>query len=176
MRLVQIQKLLDDNNIGYIISHIKNLREYRHKQGFLKANDNIPVLIITIPNPNHSKNIELIFESDDSNPVFVDMEFGGYWNELFDCRDEWIESFLTDEIQNILNDKVYVIFARDEKTGAWFFDANFHDLDDELLNDMDEFNEYMKRIHSPKNWLRKLTGRVDRYEIFNWTNYQCIIK
>ena len=132
--------------------------------------------MITISNPDHDKNIELIFDSDEDNPNFYDLDFGGYCYELFDCNEDDIANQLIKEIKDIISGNVYIIYARNAKSGEWFFDGCFFDSPDEDENTMDEFQNLIARIRSPKSWLRKIIKRIDQYEIFNWNSYECVIK
>jgi hypothetical protein len=58
----------------------------------------------------------------------------------------------------------------------WRWDGKYDDLPDAEMNSMDAFNNVVAKIKSPKSWWRKLTGRTDIYEIFNWTSYERIAK
>ena len=104
------------------------------------------------------------------------MEFGGFWYELFGCSDEELPEFLLGEIQTIVQGNAYIIFAMDGKNGRWFSDSIYYDLPDEEMNCMDEFHDALSKIHSPKGLWRKLIGRTDIYEIFNWTSYEKITR
>ena len=39
-----------------------------------------------------------------------------------------------------------------------------------------EIRKTVLKIKSPKSWWKKLTGKTDVYEIFNWTTYEKIVK
>ena len=160
MNLSEVQKLLDDNGIQHVLT----------------VEDTGAFCLLTIPNPNHSKNIEIIFKDASDNPEFYDLEFGGYWYEMFDCPDDILSRELIDEIQSILLGRVWVIFATNAKNGAWFFDGIFRDTVEEEWNDMDELQETIRKIKEPKSLWRKLFKRTDCYEIFNWKKHEKIIK
>lgn len=161
MKLDVIKRLLDNNKIEYRISGVE-------RQGIFR--------LMTILNPNHEKHIELTFNSADDNPDFVDMEFGGYWYEFFDFKEEYISSQLLKEIKNIMDGRTYIIMAWNEKSGAWLGDACFLDSNDEDESSMDEFRKSLKKIREPKSWLQKITKRTTRYEIFNWNSYESVVK
>ncbi|MGN0322182.1 MAG: hypothetical protein ACI4DZ_03590 [Oliverpabstia sp.] len=82
------------------------------------------------------------------------MEFGGHWYELFECEPEDISAQLIKEIKDIIEGKVYIVFARDAKTGGWFFSGCFYDSDIEEENDMEEFHKLLAKIRAPKSWLK----------------------
>lgn len=173
MRLNEVKLLLDNYNIGYSISVIENKATFYRSKGFFHVKDSAPFLLLTIPNINHNKNIEIHFKSDECNPEFSDLEFGGHWYELFDCSEAQLSFELMKEINAILSNQVYIIFAKNTKTQAWIYDMSFYDLPEEQ-NDMDDFQRILQRIKKPKLWQRLLWGQKRTYEIFNWENYECI--
>ena len=83
---------------------------------------------------------------------------------------------LIDEIQSILCGKAWVIFATNAKTGKGFFEGLYCDTIEEEWNDMERLHKTLAKIRKPKSLWRKLIGRSDVYEIFNWQNYERVIK
>ncbi len=177
MKLSDVKKLLDENGYTYTQTIVLSRAEFYRQKGFNPSEDTGAFVLLSINNPNHTKNIELIFGDDSDNPDFYDLEFGGYWYELFDCEENYVAQELLTEIQRIINGNTHIIFATDaNKNGRLFFDAIYYDFPDEEMNCMDAFHKAVKKIKSPKSWWRKLTGRTDIYEIFNWTSYERIVK
>ena len=176
MKLSEVRRLLSENDISYTLTIESSRREFYGKKGFRTTEDTGTFYLLTIRNPHHSKNIEIIFADSSDNPEFYDLGFGGYWYEMFGWMEEELPQGIMDEIQNILNDKSWVIFATDAQNGTWFFDGIFCDTEAEEWNDMESFHKTINRIKNPKNLWRKIIGRMDCYEIFNWTKYEKIIK
>jgi len=176
MKLTQVKQLLDDNKINYTVSKVDNRGDFYRRKGFKDTKVSHSFTLLTIPNPNHHLGLELIFISDNENPEFYDMEFGGYWHELFDLDETWYENELVNEIKNIMSGKVYYIFKRDAETGAWRSDSQYHDFDNDEMNSIAAYYKEIEKIHAPKTWLEKLKGKTMKYEIYNWTNYECVIK
>ena len=177
MKLSDVKKLLDENGYTYTQTIVLSRADFYRQKGFNPCEDTGAFVMLTISNPNHTKNIELIFCDDSDNSTFYDLEFGGFWYEMFGCRDEELPEYLLEEIQRIVHGNSYIIFATDaNKNSRWFFDAIYYDLPDEEMNCMDALHKAVKKIKSPKSWWRKLTGRTDIYEIFNWTSYERIVK
>ena len=58
----------------------------------------------------------------------------------------------------------------------WKWDGLYYDLPDDEMNSMDAFRNTVSEIKSTKSWWKKLTGKTDVYEIFNWTSYERITK
>ena len=177
MKLIEVKKLLDDNNYTYAQTVIPNRAEFYRQKGFHPSIDTGAFALLTIPNPNHEQDIQIIFNDATENPDFYDLEFGGYWYELFDCEEELLPQELLTEIQRIVSGSTYVIFACIIKKGIhWKWDGVYYDLPDDEMNSMVAFQNTVSKIKSPKNWWKKLTGKTDVYEIFNWTSYERITK
>ena len=176
MRLSEVRSLLKENQIPFETEVVPGRLDYYRKKGFRPRREMGPFWLITVPNPNHCKNMELVFSDASDDPNLYDLEFGGYGYELFGCRGEELPCILEEEIHRILTGKANVIFASDAKTGRWFADRIYFDLPDPDMNDMDAYRRTLSRIGAPKSLLRKLIGRTDVYEIFNWFSYQKILK
>lgn len=176
MRLNELQRLLIEKDIQYTLSVVEPCRsEFYEKRGYQPGENRAPFCLITIKNPNHDKNIEIIFADNSNDSEFLDLGFGGFWYEL-GGDDEALPQGLLAEIDNILSGKLWIIFAFDAKTNKWFFDGSYLDAMEVEWNDMDDFYKTVAKIKKPKSWWRKRTGRMDRYEIFNWNTYEEIIK
>lgn len=177
MKLTEVKKLLDDNGYTYRQTVMPSRAEFYRQKGFNPSTDTGAFSLLSIPNPNHEKDIQMIFNDATENPDFYDLEFGGYWYELFDCAKGHLPQELLTEIQRIVGGKTYVIFAWIiKKSIHWKWDGVYYDLQDDEMNSMDAFRNTVSRIKSPKSWWKKLTGKTDIYEIFNWTSYERITK
>lgn len=177
MKLSELKQLLDDNSYNYTQTVIPSRAEFYRQKGFCPSIDTGVFTLLTIPNPNHEKDIQIIFNDATENPVFYDLEFGGFWYELFDCEEEYLPQELLNEIQRIVSGSTYVIFACTVRKGIhWNWDGVYYDLPDDEMNSMDEFRNTVSKIKSPKSWWKKLTGKTDMYEVFNWTSYERITK
>lgn len=176
MKLEDVKQLLNENGYAYETKIVPSSLDFYGGKGFCPKTETGPFWLLTIPNPNHDKNIEIVFSDASDNPDFYDLEFGGFWYEMFGYRDEYLPRDLLDEIQRIVTGKANVIFATDAKTGKWFADQIYFDLPETDMNDMDDYKRTLSRISAPKSLWRKLIGRTDVYEIFNWFSYQKIVK
>lgn len=176
MRINEVKTLLEENGFPYEAFIVKNPIEYYYKKGYCSSKNRKPFWLIIIPNPNHEKNIEIIFKDAEENSEFFDLEFGYYCYELFDYIDMELSSKLVQEIRDVMQGNVYIIEARDAKTGKCFWVGGYENSSDESLNNMDEFEGMIERIKAPKLWLWKLCKRTDMYEIYNWKTYNTIIK
>lgn len=177
MKLTDTKKLLDDNGFKYTETIVPSRAEFYRQKGFNPSEDAGPFVLISIPNPNHQVDIQLVFSDATDNPDFNDLEFGGYWYELFDCEETYVAQELLTEIRRIINGNTHIIFLTAVKNGLrWHWDGKYDDLPDAEMNSMDAFNNTVAKIKSHKSWWRKLTGKTNIYEIFNWTSYEKIVK
>lgn len=176
MKLEDVKQLLNENGYPYESKIVPSSLAFHKYKGFSFKTDTDPFWLLIIPNPNHGQNIEIVFSDASENPDFYDLVFGGFWYDLFGYPDEYLPRDLLDEIQRIVTGKANIILATDAKTGKWFSDQIFFDLPETDMNNMDDYKRTLSRISAPKSLWRKLIGRTDIYEIFNWFSYQKIIK
>ncbi len=177
MKLIDVKKLLDDNGYTYTQTIVPSRAEFYGQKGFNQSEDTEAFVLLSIPNPNHHIDIQIIFKDATENPDFIDLEFGGYWYELFDCEEKYVAHELLTEIQRIINGRTYIIFASMMKKGVhWCWDGKYDNLPDAEMNSMGTFHNTVKKIKSPKSWWEKLTCKTRIYEIYNWTSYEKIVK
>lgn len=162
MRLDEVKILLDKNGIPYELT-------------FEQPRDT--PLKLTISNPNHPKDVNIIFCDGTENPVFYDLEFGGYWFDMFGCKEDEAGQYLIDSIQEILEGEFWIIYSKYVRKGVPFnLSALYWDSSDEEWNNMDALRKTVAKIKAPKRWWKKLAGKTEIYEIFNWTSYERIVK
>lgn len=176
MTLREVQLLLDQNGIIYHVITEPNRAAFYQKKGFSSSDDTGAFHLLTIPNPNHSKAIELIFMDNSSDAEFYDLEFGGYGYDMWGWKEEDLAQELLDEIKTILNGRAYVIFATNAETGKRITDRLYCDMEDPEWKDMHSFQKAVARIKKPKSWWRKRIRRTNIYEIFNWNSYEKVVK
>ena len=103
MKLSDVKKLLDENGYTYTQTIVLSRAEFYRQKGFNPSEDTGAFVLLSIPNPNHQIDIQIIFDDTTENPDFSDLEFGGYWYELFDCEEKYVAQELLTEIQRIIN-------------------------------------------------------------------------
>ena len=170
MKLSEVRTLLDGNGIPYTLTVDPG------QKGTRAAKEKDAVCILTISNPHHIKNIEIVFEAASDNPEFYDLGFGGYLYELFGWLEEALPQTILDEIQNIICGRSWVVHSTDAKTGKWVYSGLFCDAQEDEWNEMDQFYKTVTKIKEPKSLWKKLIRKTEIYEIFNWQNYEKIIK
>ena len=172
--------LLEENNISFSELHFDSVAEFRlHISPFAytKNAGTYPVKALVITSNNNHKNIELQFidENNDGNYTFVDLYFGEYFFELFDCQEEFLQQSITDEIKSVISNEVIVIVANDLKKGKWIGDQIF-DKNEKDGFGLPGFEKTMQRLNKKKGFVAKLFGSKTQYEIYDWNSYQCMIK
>ena len=177
VRLTEVEKLLKENNIPFTLT-VKSYQEYWRKKG-IEEKEKRTFSLLTIPNPNHEKNIEIVFADASENPKFIDLEFGGVGYEMFQWEEEDLPRDLLNEIKDIRSGKEWIVCAANAKTGVWLSDHLFCDgdeNDEDDWNNMDDLYKTISKIRKPKSLWSKITGRTRCYEIFNWNSYEKIVK
>lgn len=172
--------LLEENNISFSELHFDSVAEFRlHISPFAYTKNAGTYLVkaLVITSNNNHKNIELQFidENNDGNYTFVDLYFGEYFFELFDCQEEFLQQSITDEIKSIISNEVIVIVANDLKKGKWIGDQIF-DKNEKDGFGLPGFEKTMQRLNKKKGFVAKLIGSKTQYEIYDWNSYQCMIK
>ncbi len=178
MTLEEARVLLSNNNIPHQLCDFHNEAEYwRHTSMFpyTKNAQSCKVTVIVIQSNNTHKNIELQFNVIDGIQKFVELWFGAYSYEMFDCIEEIQADDLMDRVVEIMQGNLKMIIANDLKKKRWLGDACFDLTDDDAFGNPG-FEKAMKRIQKKKGLWEKLTKSQKQYEIYDWNNYQLIIK
>lgn len=170
MKMCELTDLLDENGYSYKVYYIDDKEFYAAKGCCnIKQYESVLIKVVSIKNPNHSLNLDFTLYNRNNNFVVYDLWFGGYSFELFDFDDDDLADVILDNIKTVVGNKMHIIFARNAKTDKWFCDCAFYECDDDFEDDMDDYEDTMKRI-------RKKIGRTDKYEVYTWKDYECIIK
>ena len=85
--------------------------------------------------------------------------------------------FIENSIQEILEGEFWIIYSKYVRKGVPFnLSALYWDSSDKEWNNMDALRKMVAKIKAPKRWWKKLAGKTEIYEIFNWTSYDRIVK
>ncbi|MBQ9413932.1 MAG: hypothetical protein IJU16_02255 [Clostridia bacterium] len=180
MTIETVKELLNSNNISFDICHYSGEADfYRHICLFpyLKNAKPCKVTTIVIRSKNGHKDIELQFNETKGGTIFVDLYFGGYSYELFDCQDEYLSDEIIREIDGIREGRVTVIEVYNLKKCRWIGDFVFdrNDMDDSIFGEAG-FEKAMKKVQKPLSFFKKLFHAKIQYDIYDFERYQCIIK
>ncbi|MBE5815737.1 MAG: hypothetical protein E7320_11155 [Clostridiales bacterium] len=179
MTLDAAKALLKENHISFSELHFDSVAEFRmHLSPFAYTENagECPVKALVVASNNNHKNIELQFvdENNCGNYSFVDLYFGEYFFELFDCPEECLQQSIVDEIKRIISNEVIVIVANDLKKGKWVGDQIFAKNEKDGLG-LPGFERTMQRLNKKKGFVAKIIGTKTQYEIYDWNSYQCMI-
>ena len=180
MTINEAKALLDLNHIPFSEVHFNTVAEFRtHISPFtyLKNAEEYQVKVLVATSNNKQKNIELQFidECNDGNYTFVDLYFGEYFYELFDCQKEVLRQAIIDEINSIILNNVIIIVSYDLSKEKWCGDVIFDKTKNDVLG-LPYYEKVLRQIKEKKRFFSKLFGSKMQYEIFDWNTYQCIIK
>ena len=144
---------------------------------YVKHAKSCKVTVIVISGKNGHKDIELQFNETENGPVFEDLFFGGYSYELFDCTEDILPDEVIRDIHSILQGQVTVIEAYDLKSCRRIADSIFvrSDHSDPLFGEPG-YQKAMEKIHKPLSFFKKIFHVKEQYEIYDYENYQCVIK
>lgn len=180
MTLEEAKVLLNTNKIPFSELTFNNVIEFRkHISPFanLKNAADCSVKVLVVLSNNKHKNIELQFidENSDGNYIFVDLYFGQYFYELFDCQNNILQQSIIDEINSIISNDISIIAANNLTKKTWFSIQIFDKKENDGFGILG-YEKAIKRINEKKRFFSKLFGRKMQYEIYDWNTYQCIIK
>ena len=180
MTLGEAKTLLDKNNILYSELHFSNVAEFRlHISPFacLKNAGANQVIVLVVSSNNDHKNVELQFidENNDGEYTFVDLYFGEYFYELFDCQEECLKQSIVDEINSIISNNTVVIVANDLRKEKWYGASIFNKQEKDGFG-LPGFEKAIQRINKKKGLIAKLFRSKMQYEIYDWNTYQRIEK
>ena len=180
MTIDEAKTLLDLNNIPFSELHFNTVTEFRRHISpfaYLKDAAESQVNVLVISSNNTHKNIELQFidDNNDGNYTFVDLYFGEYSFELFDCQEEFLQESIMDEINSIVSNDIVVIVSNDLTKEKWRGDKIFDKTENDFFG-LPGFERAMRRINKRKGFFSKIFGSKIQYEIFDWNTYQCIVK
>ena len=104
LRLSNIVKILENNNISYRKYETTDYDYYKQK-GLKLDCATCDLVILEIANPNHNQHLEI--EIDKVLDSVVDLWFGTYWFEYYECHNEqeFIDSYLN-TIKEVMKNKM----------------------------------------------------------------------
>ena len=172
MTLNRAKELLLSKNIPFEIVEYKNGSDFwKHILLFpnTKHADSSKVMAIVIKSNNKQKNLELQFNESKEGFLFQELWFGDYSFEAFDYGADVLEQEILADIERVMSDTFIACSLNDLKKKRWLADG-LVEKDDE------DAKKIQQKILKPKSWIEKLFKTQLQYEIYDWNNYQIIIK
>jgi len=180
MTLDEAKTLLNLNGIPFGELHFGSLKEFRlHMSPFDSSEEAEPyaIRVLVICSRNGHKNIELQFadKNNDGSFTFIDLYFGQYFFELFDCEEELLPQSIVDEIEGIMSGSIVVIVCNDLKKRRWYGDAIFDKRDNDGFG-LPGYEKAMRKIEAKKTLAQMIRRTKRQYEIFDWNTYRLVVK
>lgn len=176
MNINEIKTILEENSIQFYEAEYSSEKEY-FKHAFMFSNVNkassCRVKVLVIESKNSYKNIELQFNDVKDDVIYVEMNFGGYIFDTFDCKPELLAEMLLKNIFDVMSGKMRVVIANNLKKKCWCGDALFDMTDSESK---ESYLKAVEKIESPKGFFDKLFNVEIQYEIFDWNTYNLLKK
>lgn len=176
MTHMEAKELLTQNGIEFSEVEYEDESQYWHHTTQFprtKSAKKCKVIALVIRSKNHIKNIELQFNLKDTKYIFEELRFGGFCFEMFDYNPEMLETDLITIVNSITSGNIAIIESNNLKKKSWNGDASF-DLSDE--DDLVGYDKAIRKIKKKKTLFEKLISPKMQFEIFDWENYQCIVK
>lgn len=180
MHITEAEALLRGHNIPFETAEYADENTF-YRQNFLFTNahctERLRVKALTVYSPNGHRNIVLQFTETNGEFEFVDLYFGGFCFELFALEagnseaEEKPETVLLEMISDITAGDVSVIEAYDLKKKKRLGNRAFYGAEDEAA-----YQNKIKRIGRPKGFFGRLFKTETLYEIFNWNEYNKIVR
>ena len=146
--LETITRILKENNISYKEYETTDY-EYYNKKGSKITSPACDLIIIEITNPNHNQHLEI--EIDKSLDSVVDLWFGSYWFEYYECRSEqeFIDSYIN-TIKDIMKDKMKVICYHSKTNNRWHASYCYYKDENPEIDDSEDLEKHMKLLNDNK--------------------------
>ncbi len=176
MTLENVKATLDSNGIPYDICLYADEADFwRHISKFpSEIAKPCAVSVIVIHCKNGYKDIEIEIFGTGEDAIFVDLYFGDFSFEMFDLKKEYLPIELLRNINSILQGRKKVIVAYDLKNELWLGDACYDSEDNDYAQS--DYKRAIDKIKKQSSLFGKLLSNNKLYEIYDYENYQCIIK
>ena len=179
MTLDEVKVLLDENEYIYHIDEYENEKQFlEHIYVFpnLKEYEDCRVRSIVILCNNGYKNIEIQFNEIDGEFEFIELLFGEFCFDMFECEPEHVADDLMFHIYQIVAEEIAIITRNDLTKKKWLDDACFSLYDDDPAFGEPGFFMAVQNIQRPKSALEEKFTTKKQFEIYTANSYQCIIR
>ena len=179
MRLEEAKRVIASRNYEFRVDEYKTESDFlRHIYLFpdLKDASDCRVRSLVIPCRNEHKNIELQFNEIDGEFYFVEMLFGDFCFEMFECPEEYLADEILDIVYQVISEQLAIILKNDLKRKKWISDDCYVLSDEDPVFGEPAFIMAINKIQRPKTPVEKLVNSQIQYEIYSYGAYQCIVR
>lgn len=161
--LSDIVKILDKNDISYRKYETTDYDYYKQKGSKLDC-ATCNLVIIEITNPNHNQHLEI--EIDKVLDSVVDLWFGTYWFEYYECynEQEFIDSYLN-TIKEVMQNKMTFMCYHSKSNDRWYGNECYYKDENPEFDDGEDLE---KRLES----LRKKVPLNTIIYCFDWNKLE----
>ena len=162
--LSNIVKILENNNISYRKYETTDYDYYKQK-GLKLDCATCDLVILEIANPNHNQHLEI--EIDKVLDSVVDLWFGTYWFEYYECHNEqeFIDSYLN-TIKEVMKNKMTFLSYHSKFNNRWYGNECYYKDENPEFDDSEDLE---KRLESLRN--KKVPFDTIIY-CFNWSKIE----
>lgn len=166
--LNDIVNILEKYNIDYRKYETSDY-DYYQKKGSKSDCATCDLVILEITNPNHNQHLEI--EIDKVLDSVVDLWFGTYWFEYYECHNEqeFIDSYLN-TIKEVMQNKMTFMCYHLKSNNRWYANACYYKDENPEFDDSEDLE---KRLESLRN--KKVPFNAIIY-CFNWSNLEIYSK
>ncbi|MBR3738533.1 MAG: hypothetical protein IKN26_07340 [Eubacterium sp.] len=179
MDIESVINMIESKEYEYFIVKYQSETDFlKHIYKFpdLKDSSDCSVKALVLPCKNKHKNIELQFNEINGEYVFVEMLFGDFCFEMYDCPEEILLNEIMRVIYQVFSDLIAIIVQNDIKNKKWIGDDCYYLIEDDPVFGEPGFFNALSRIQRPQNPFEKMFSNKREYEIYSYSSYQSIIK
>ena len=162
--LNDIVNILEKYNIDYRKYETSDY-DYYQKKGSKSDCATCDLVILEITNPNHNQHLEI--EIDKVLDSVVDLWFGTYWFEYYECHNEqeFIDSYLN-TIKEVMKNKMTFLSYHSKFNNRWYGNECYYKDENPEFDDSEDLE---KRLESLRN--KKVPFDTIIY-CFNWSKIE----
>ena len=177
MTIEHVKSMLMERRIPFLIFDYDNEEEYLkhvHKYPELKYAQPCRVKVIVIECFNGYKNLEIQFNEEDGEFLFIELLFGEYCFDMYENQNEFTPNDLMYNIHQVLSEQLAIIVKNDIKRERWISDDCYVLNDDDPIFGEPAFFAAVGYINRPHRFYESLKSPRYQFEIYTANSYQCI--
>lgn len=165
--LNEIIGILEKNEITYRKYETTDYDYYKQK-GFNVGCSTCDLIVLEITNPYHNQHLEI--EIDKVLDSVVDLWFGTFWFEYYNCYSEqaFIDSYL-DTIKNAMHNKMTCVCYHSKFNNRWYGDECYYKDENPDFDDSEDLEKKLKSLRKNKPPFNTIIYCYDweKLEIYN---------
>lgn len=172
MKLNYVIELLSSKRIPFEIVEYACVGDFGKHIMLFPSVEKAPLskaVAVVIKSNNKHKNLELLFIESEEGWLFENLWFGEYSFDAFEYEPDILEEKVLSDIESVVSGDYIAFCVNDLKRKRW--------LGNGLTKKNGEYAEKVRQnMLKPKSWIEKISRTQKQYELYDWNNYQIIIK